>query len=224
MALYQRLSEELGLKPELNVNPEDYKLKLHSRFRQKRVFLVLDDVWQDKAFDTLDLVKGKGSVTLLSTRNPSLLERASPQISEEHMTPLSKEDSWSLFCVHAFRTPSNVPCELKALAQSVAEQCQGLPLALEVRGRAMLGKTSSELKWELQTNEASILDKTIDYIKYMALQIGHVEKLGMVHQSSSEGMRIIFCPSLPHVSLSVQLIFLSSKTFSSFKAAIIGCL
>jgi hypothetical protein len=68
VALYWTLSEEPGLKPELNVNPEDYKLKLHSQFRQKRVFLVLDDVWQDKAFDTLDLAKEKGSVTLLTTR------------------------------------------------------------------------------------------------------------------------------------------------------------
>jgi len=82
VALFRTLSEELGLKPELNVNPEDYKLKLHSQFRQKRVFLVLDDVWQDKAFDTLDLAKGKGSVTLLTTRNQSLLERASPQIAK----------------------------------------------------------------------------------------------------------------------------------------------
>jgi disease resistance protein RPM1 len=93
MALYRRLSEELGLKPESNVDAEEYKLKLHSQFRRKRVFLVLDDVWKDKAFDSLDLAKGKGSVTLLSTRNHSLLHRASPQIRQEHMTPLSKEDS-----------------------------------------------------------------------------------------------------------------------------------
>jgi hypothetical protein len=46
MALYQRLSEELGLKPELNVNPEDYKLKLHSQFRQKRVFLAYDSFFK----------------------------------------------------------------------------------------------------------------------------------------------------------------------------------
>jgi len=111
MALYWTLSEELGLKPELNANPEDYKLKLHSQFRRKRVFLLLDDVWQDKAFDSLDLAEGKGSVTLLSTRNRSLLEKGSPRISQECMTPLSKGDSWSLFCVHAFRPPSNVPCE-----------------------------------------------------------------------------------------------------------------
>jgi hypothetical protein len=85
MALYQTLSEELGLKPELYVNPEDYKLKLYNQFRPRRVFLVLDDVWQDKAFDSLALAKGKGSVTLLSTRNQSLLERASPHISQEHI-------------------------------------------------------------------------------------------------------------------------------------------
>jgi hypothetical protein len=88
MALYRTLSAELGLKPQKNLNPEDYKLKLHSQFRQKRVFLVLDDVWKDKAFDSLDLAKGDGSVTLLTTRDRSLLERASPHISRVHMTPL----------------------------------------------------------------------------------------------------------------------------------------
>jgi hypothetical protein len=79
---------------------------------------------------SLDLAKGKASVTLLTTRNQSLLKRANPPISQVHMTPLSKEDSWSLFCVHAFRPPSNVPCELTALAQCMAEECQRVPLAL----------------------------------------------------------------------------------------------
>jgi len=148
MALYRTLSAELGLEPELYVNPEDYKRYLHTQFIQKRVFLVLDDVWEDESFDSLDLAKGDGSVTLLTTRIPFLLERASPHISQEHMVPLSYEDSWSLFCVHAFRPPSNVPCELKALAQSMAEECGGLPLALKVIGRAMFGKTSPELQWE----------------------------------------------------------------------------
>jgi len=81
MALYRTLSKKLHLDPELHVNPEDYKRYLHTQFRQKRVFLVLDDVWHNKAFKLLDLAKGRGSVTLLSTRDQSLLERASPQIS-----------------------------------------------------------------------------------------------------------------------------------------------
>ncbi|KAH9536435.1 hypothetical protein CY35_17G108700 [Sphagnum magellanicum] len=176
MALYRTLSAELGFEPEKTANPEDYKLKLHSQFRRKRVFLVLDDVWQDKAFDSLDLAKGKGSVTLLTTRNLSLLERASPQISQEHMTPLSKEDSWSLFCVHAFRPPSNVPCELKALAQSMAKECQGLPLALKVIGRAMFGKTSPELQWEpllKKLRESRMQERTVEEQLYEHLKLGY---------------------------------------------------
>ncbi|KAH8948871.1 hypothetical protein BDL97_10G000200 [Sphagnum fallax] len=152
MALYRTVSKKMHLDPELHVNPEDYKRYLHTHFRQKRVFLVLDDVWEDKAFESLDLAKGRGSVTLLSTRNQSLLERASPHISQEHMTPLSKEDSWSLFCVHAFRPPSNVPCELKSLALSMAEECKGLPLALKAIGRAMFGETLPG-QWKLLHRE-----------------------------------------------------------------------
>jgi disease resistance protein RPS2 len=176
MALYRTLSKKLHLDPELHVNPEDYKRYLHTQFRQKRVFLVLDDVWKDKAFDSLDLAKGKGSVTLLSTRNQSLLDRASPHIRQEHMTPLSKEDSWSLFCVHAFRPPSNVPCELKALAQSMAEECQGLPLALKVIGRAMFGKTSPELQWEpllKKLRESCMQERSVEDELYERLKLGY---------------------------------------------------
>ncbi|CAM6050431.1 unnamed protein product [Sphagnum compactum] len=176
MALYRSLSEELGLKPELNVKAEDYKLKLYPQFRRKRVFLVLDDVWKDKAFDSLDLEKGRGSVTLLTTRDWSLLERASPHISQVHMTPLSKEDSWRLFSVHAFRPPSNVPCELKALAQCMAEECQGLPLALKVIGRAMFGKTSPELQWEpllKKLRESRLQERTVEEELYERLKLGY---------------------------------------------------
>ncbi|KAH9550487.1 hypothetical protein CY35_10G074800 [Sphagnum magellanicum] len=176
MALYWTLSAELGLEPELYVNPEDYKRYLHTQFRQKRVLLVLDDVWMDKVFDSLDLAKGDGSVTLLTTRNQSLLQRASPHMRQEHMTPLSKEDSWSLFCVHAFRPPSNVPCELKALAQSMAEECLGLPLALKVIGGAMFGETSPKFHWEAllkKLRELRMQERTVEEELYGRLRLGY---------------------------------------------------
>ncbi|CAK9195232.1 unnamed protein product [Sphagnum troendelagicum] len=176
MALYQTLSEELGLEPKKHANPEDYKRYLHTQFIQRRVFLVLDDVWKNKAFDSLDLAKGKGSVTLLSTRNQSLLERGSPCISQVHMTPLSKEDSWSLFCVHAFREPSNVPGELEVLAHLIAEECQGLPLALKVIGRAMYGKISPELQWEpvlKKLRQSRMQERTVEEELYECLKLGY---------------------------------------------------
>ncbi len=140
------------------------------------MFLVLDDVWQDKAFDSLDLAKGNGSITLLTTRDLSLLERASPCIRQEDMTPLSKEDSWSLFCMYTFTPPSNVPCELKALAQSMAEECQGLPLALKVIGRAMFGKTSRGLQWEpllKKLRESHMQVRSVEDELYERLKLGY---------------------------------------------------
>jgi hypothetical protein len=140
----------------------------------ERVFLVLDDVWKDKVFDSLDLAKGKGSVTFLSTRNLSLLEGASPDISQEHMSPLLKEDSWSLFCMHAFRAPSNFPCKLEALAQSMAEECQGLPLALKVIGRAKIGKPSTEFEWEpllKKLKESRLQERSVEEKLYERLKL-----------------------------------------------------
>jgi len=169
--LYLTLSKKLDLDPELYVNPEDYKRYLHTEFIQKRVFLVLDDIWEEQTLESLDLAKGEGSVTLLSTRNQSLFERANPCISQVHMTPLEKEDSWSLFCVHAFKPPTNVPDELKKCAQSMAEECQGLPLALKVVGGAMFGKYPCE--WEPQLrkltkshmHEGPVVEKLYERLK-----------------------------------------------------------
>jgi hypothetical protein len=116
MALYQTLSAKLGLDLQMNLNLEDYKLKLNTQFKQKRVFLVLDDVWKEESFNSLDVARGKGSVTLLSTRNQDVFDRSPRHITQQNMEPLSKEDSWRLFCAHAFKPPSNVPFELEALA------------------------------------------------------------------------------------------------------------
>ncbi|CAM6053787.1 unnamed protein product, partial [Sphagnum tenellum] len=152
----------------------DYKHYLLTWFTQKRVFLVLDDVWKDNEFDSLDLAKGKGSVTLLTTRNLSLLERWSLHIRQVHMTPLSYEDSWSLFCMHAFGAPSNVPRDLQALAQCMAEECQGLPLALKVIGRAMFRKASCE--WEAQLRklrESRLQEGNVEGQLYERLKLGY---------------------------------------------------
>jgi disease resistance protein RPS2 len=90
------------------------------------------------------------------------------------MTPLSKEDSWSLFCMHAFRAPSNVPCELEPLAQSMAEECQRLPLALKVIGTTMFGKTSTEFEWEPLLNklrESRLQKRSVEEELYERLKL-----------------------------------------------------
>jgi Leucine-rich repeat (LRR) protein len=174
LSLYRSISDDMGSKPNLHSNMVDYKLKLESELTQKRVFLVLDDVWKDEDFDALDLGKGEGSVTLLTTRIESILQR--PCISQEHMKTLSPEHSWSLFRVHAFGTSSSVPHRLEALAKSMAEECGGLPLALKVIGAAMFGKTSDEREWKpllKKLKESRMQERTMKNELYEHLKLGY---------------------------------------------------
>ncbi|CAK9194685.1 unnamed protein product [Sphagnum troendelagicum] len=74
------------------------------------------------------------------------------------------EDADHMEVVQAPKAPSNVPCELEALAQSMAEECQGLQLAQKVIGTAMFGKTSKEAK-EITHGSGSYLGLAVTRIR-----------------------------------------------------------
>ncbi|KAH9549403.1 hypothetical protein CY35_10G017600 [Sphagnum magellanicum] len=149
--LYDSLCRQLGLCPMSFAQLEEYKTRLYNEFLRRRVFLVLDDVWNKGVLEQLDLAKGRGSVTLVTTRNRPVLEKAGVKDEDEvKVGVLSKEDSWKVFCVHAFpRGLSNISSEVQRVAELVAEECKGLPLALKVIGGSMVGKTTCQ-EWEFQ--------------------------------------------------------------------------
>ncbi|KAH9549416.1 hypothetical protein CY35_10G018700 [Sphagnum magellanicum] len=149
--LYDDFCTQLGLGPMMFAQLEEYRMRLYNEFLSRRVFLVLDDVWNSGVLEQLDLAKGLGSVTLITTRNRPVLEKAGVKGEDEvQVGVLLKEDSWKLFCVHAFpRGFSNIPYELQDLGELVADECKGLPLALKVIGGSMVGKTTCQ-EWEFQ--------------------------------------------------------------------------
>jgi Leucine-rich repeat (LRR) protein len=151
--LYDSFWRQLGLMPMSFAQLEEYRTRLFTELKRSRVFLVLDDVWNKGVLEQLELAKGPGSVTLVTTRNRPVLEKAGVKDEDEvHVGVLSREDSWQLFCVHAFpRVFPTIPCQLQGVAESVAEECKGLPLALKVSGGSMVGK-SMLLEWEFQLN------------------------------------------------------------------------
>jgi len=152
-ALYDSFCRQMGVTPMRVAQLEAYNTRLYNEFLRRRVFLVLDDVWNKGVLEQLDLAKGRGSVTLVTTRSQPVLKKAGVIDEDEvKVGDLSKEDSWKLFCVHAFsRGFSNIPSQLQDLAELVADECKGLPLALKVIGGLMLGKTTCE-EWEYQLN------------------------------------------------------------------------
>jgi hypothetical protein len=57
----------------------------------------------------------------------------------------------------------------------MVKECQGLPLALKVKGRAMFGKTSPELQWEPLLNKLreSRMQRTVEEELYEGLKLGY---------------------------------------------------
>ncbi|KAH8949237.1 hypothetical protein BDL97_10G021400 [Sphagnum fallax] len=102
---------------------EEYRTRLYNEFLRRRVFLVLDDVWNKGVLEQLDLAKGRGSVTLVTTRNQPVLKKVG----------VIDED------------------EVQGVAELFAEERKGLPLALKVIGGSMVGKTTRQ-EWEFQLN------------------------------------------------------------------------
>jgi hypothetical protein len=151
--LYDSFCRQLVLRPMSFAQLEEYRIRLYNEFLRRRVILVLDDVWNKRVLEQLDLAKGRGSVTLVTTRNQPVLKKAGVIDEDElQVGVLSKEDSWKLFYIHAFSTGfSNIPSQLQEVAELVAEECKGLPLALKVIGGSMVGKTTRQ-EWEFQLN------------------------------------------------------------------------
>jgi disease resistance protein RPS2 len=151
MSLYRTLSERLrpNLVQSNTLHDTDYKDILYNEFSSRRALFIVDDVWEESVIEWLDLAKAPGSVTLWTSRKEGVLLKARvKEATTLHMDKLSKEDSWRLFCVHAFGQ-RNIPPGVEGFAHSIVDECQGLPLALKVIGGVMIGKTLPG-EWERQ--------------------------------------------------------------------------
>ncbi|XP_021670665.2 disease resistance protein Roq1-like [Hevea brasiliensis] len=118
---------------------------IRNRLCRKRVLIVLDDV--DKP-DQLESLVGKrywfgsGSIIIITTRDVHLLVQF--HVDEVYnMKELNHDDAFKLFSLKAFK--SDHPVEgFVELSKEVVRYTQGLPLALEVLGSFLYGRSVDE--------------------------------------------------------------------------------
>ncbi|XP_068344638.1 disease resistance protein RUN1-like [Pyrus communis] len=117
------------------------------RLKNLRVLVIVDDVDSVKQLEALAIKRdsfGPGSRIIITTRDKHLLKIINvdrrcdlPAMNEEEALELL---SWRAFSM-------NCPMEgYFQLAREVVDYCQGLPLALEVLGSYLLGRSTSEWK------------------------------------------------------------------------------
>ncbi|XP_038979860.1 putative disease resistance RPP13-like protein 1 isoform X2 [Phoenix dactylifera] len=123
---------------------------LKEKLKDKRVLLVLDDVWNDQQSRWEYLRNpfvGAETVRIIMTcRNDSVAE-IMQTVHPYHPRCLSPEQSWSLFRHYAFggRDPEEQP-RLADMGKQIVEKCSGLPLAVKSIG-SLLRYMADEKSW-----------------------------------------------------------------------------
>ncbi|KAK4381563.1 putative late blight resistance proteinR1A-4 [Sesamum angolense] len=128
---------------------DELAVRLHKNLKGRRYIIVMDDVWDVKAWDEVKRFfpdDNNSSRVILTTRQSEVAIYANPRIPIHHMSLLSPEASWDLLRATVF-WQEDCPYALEEIGWNIAENCKGLPLAIVVIG-GILSRDSKEEDWE----------------------------------------------------------------------------
>jgi dephospho-CoA kinase len=140
------------LKTNLKIDNVDMGIiQIKERLHRKRVLVILDDVDHKKQLQALVgnfEWFGSGSRIIVTTRDEHLLTRLGVD-KKYKVGELNNLESIQLFSYHAFGIAGPTD-DYKELLIRAAEYARGLPLALEVLGSFLFGRSVYEWKSELE--------------------------------------------------------------------------
>lgn len=148
---------------------EDAKRWIYQKTSSRRFLLFLDDIWEDseillEKLGVPDDQMNDSSKIVVSTRDRRVLSKmrvGTPIV----MDSLSADQSWSLFCFHAFVGNQHTPhVGIEKIARDVCAECDRLPLALKVIGAAMAGITAPS-DWRLTLEKLQNADKVDPHVE-----------------------------------------------------------
>ncbi|KAJ9685444.1 hypothetical protein PVL29_017472 [Vitis rotundifolia] len=132
--------------------------KLKNEMKEKRFFLVLDDLWNENPnhWDVLQApfyVGAQGSVVLVTTRNENVasIMRTMPSYQ---LGQLTDEQCWLLFSQQAFKNLNSDACQnLESIGRKIAKKCKGLPLVVKTLAGLLRSKQDNTAWNEVLNNE-----------------------------------------------------------------------
>ncbi|XP_066330715.1 disease resistance protein RGA5-like isoform X2 [Miscanthus floridulus] len=133
-----------------------YKLKttdlvrlLQEFVKDKRYFVIVDDLWKEGPWDTIKSAlsqnSSKGGRIVATTRIKDLATKCCSSKCVYHINPLSTEYSMELFLRGAgFKKGEDCPNDLEEPFHQILNKCGGLPLAINTVSRLLVGKRKPE--------------------------------------------------------------------------------
>ncbi|XP_038970959.1 putative disease resistance protein RGA3 [Phoenix dactylifera] len=150
--LLRSIIKQAGGNPGDNEEKEVLEPMLSELLRNKKFFLVLDDVWDAQVWDKLlrnPLHSGLvDSRILITTRNINIAQQMGA-IHTHMVDKLSRDDGWSLICKMVFEEgEEGERGVLRDVGMRIVEKCDGLPLALRTIGGVLRTKATRQSEWE----------------------------------------------------------------------------
>ncbi|CAI9100984.1 OLC1v1038185C1 [Oldenlandia corymbosa var. corymbosa] len=145
----------------LEMNEHDLALKLYRSLKGKTYLVILDDVWDVKAWSDLqnsfpdDI---KGSRILLTSRHENVALQIKRQTDPHHLQLLTDDESWELFKMKLV-----FPSELHDSGKAIVKRCKGLPLMIVVIA-GLLSKMEPSTWEEVEESLKNGKDQCIDAI------------------------------------------------------------
>ncbi|KAJ4878288.1 Disease resistance protein (NBS-LRR class) family [Raphanus sativus] len=126
---------------------EELEVYLHGLLQGKRYLLVVDDIWEREAWESLKRAlpsNHKGNRVIITTRIRDVAEGVDQRVYAHELRFLTFKESWELFEQRAFRNMQRVDEDLKRIGKQMVKKCRGLPLAIVVLAGLMSRKRPNE--------------------------------------------------------------------------------
>ncbi|KAK3200314.1 hypothetical protein Dsin_023729 [Dipteronia sinensis] len=135
-----------------NLCEEELERYLYGLLRGRSYLVVIDDVWQKEAWESLKRAfpEGeKGSRVIITTRIWKVAESSDERTQAYKLRFLRLDESWQLLCEKTFgkSDANDVDAELKTLGMEMVQKCGGLPLVIVVLG-GLLSRKSKLQEWK----------------------------------------------------------------------------
>nr|XP_010910950.1 probable disease resistance protein At5g63020 [Elaeis guineensis] len=145
----KRLQESIFKRLDLKLpdGAESYSQIIFNFLRNRSFLLLLDDLWTGVNLDEVGIPEPRGAAggikrkLVLTTRDASVCGRMGASRTMIRIECLGWEDAWRLFEEKVDASIIDSDPTIPPLAMLVAKECDGLPLALIIVGRAMSIKT-----------------------------------------------------------------------------------
>nr|GMD35126.1 putative late blight resistance protein homolog R1B-8 [Ipomoea batatas] len=121
--------------------------RIRDLLKDKKYFIVLDDIWEAKDWNSLNAVlpnNSQGSRVLVTTRYSNVVDFG----EEPHiLQPLKEKVSWEIIEKIVFGKKGCTNNDLKSLGEDIAKRCNGVPLSIVMVG-GILRKRIAQTYWK----------------------------------------------------------------------------